>query len=266
MRTDLAGIQSWMQAVIVSDPESEIPDAASLVLPSKTLSAAERVDIYRGMYVPRMMEALEIDYPGLAHYLGEEGFYNLVSRYLVAHPSRSYTLNRLGDHLPDFIATLDDVKRKDFLLDLARLEAALNVVFDAEETAPLTMDAIAAVPEDAWENARMKPIAALQMLKFEYRVSEYLTSVLDQIPPPGTRKKRTWVVAYRKDYGLRRLDLTLPAYELLRDLVAEKTVGESIVAACTRKGTARAKEKDLFGWFQAWMAQGLFREVSLAGR
>jgi hypothetical protein len=263
MRTDLAGIQSWMQAIIVSDPDSEIPEqeARELVLPSKTLSPMERVDIYRSMYLSRMVEALEIDYPGLAQYLGVEGFYNLVARFVDAYPSRSYTLNRLGDRLPDFIATLSDVKRKDFLHDLARLESASNVAFDAEETPPLTAGAIAAVPQEAWENARMKPIAALHLLEFQYPVSEYLGSVLDEAPPPNTKRKRTWVAAYRKDYGLRRLDLTLPEYELLCDLVNQKTVGEAIITACTKKGKARAKEEDLFKWFQTWMAQGLFHKV-----
>ena len=79
MRTDLAAIQSWMQAVIVSDSEIPEEEARQLVLPSKTLTPSERIDIYRGMYVPRMVEALEIDYPALAHYLGEDGFFNLVS-------------------------------------------------------------------------------------------------------------------------------------------------------------------------------------------
>jgi hypothetical protein len=213
------------------------------------------------MYLSRMVEALEIDYPGLAQYLGAEGFYNLVSRFVDVYPSRSYTLNRLGDHLPEFIATMDDVKRKDFLHDLARLELALNVAFDAEETPPLTVDMIAAVPQDAWENARMQPIAALHLLEFQYPVSEYLGSVLDETPAPIIRKKRIWVAAYRKDYGLRRLNLSLPEYGLLSDLVAQKTVGESIIAACTRKGKARAKEEDLFKWFQTWMAQGLFQKV-----
>ena len=44
------------------------------MLPSQTLTSAERLDIYRDMYLLRMEEALAIDYPGLKHFLGEEEF------------------------------------------------------------------------------------------------------------------------------------------------------------------------------------------------
>src|ERR1700693_1964355 len=115
MATDpgLEKLQRWMQGYIVGPGAPEEADLADgLVLPSKTLSALERLDIYRDMYVPRMEEALAIDYPALKHFLGAEKFMRLVGRYVEAYPSRSYTLNRLGDHLPEFVATLGDLRRK----------------------------------------------------------------------------------------------------------------------------------------------------------
>ncbi|MFN8094626.1 MAG: putative DNA-binding domain-containing protein [Vicinamibacteria bacterium] len=79
----LGGLQRWMQAVVAhAGPLDEAlgrREAASLVAPSRvedvvrpsaTLTAAERVGIYHGMYRLRMAEALEADYPGLAHFLG----------------------------------------------------------------------------------------------------------------------------------------------------------------------------------------------------
>ena len=67
----LARIQRWMQACIEDQGtceeaiESEraqsaisAEEARSVVLPSKTLSSLERLDIYRGMYLLRMEEAL----------------------------------------------------------------------------------------------------------------------------------------------------------------------------------------------------------------
>ena len=68
-----------------------------MILPSKTLTPVERVGVYQGMYLLRMIEALEGDYPAVAHFLGDEEFAELVTRYVAAHPSTSYTFNRLGD-------------------------------------------------------------------------------------------------------------------------------------------------------------------------
>src|SRR5207248_8962330 len=75
-----------------------------VILPSRSLRPAERVAIYQGMYLLRMEEALVSDYPALKHLLGDQRFAALVRDYVAAFPSVSYTLNRLGDHFPEFVA------------------------------------------------------------------------------------------------------------------------------------------------------------------
>src|SRR5271154_276231 len=148
MATDpgLEKIQRWMQACILNQgtaeeaiaseaAQSAIPaDAArEIVLPSKTLAPLERLDIYRDMYLLRMEEALSIDYPSLKHFLGDDEFMRVVARYVEVYPSRNYSLNRLGDHLCEFVDTLDDLPRKEVCQDLVRLEYELTRVFDAPE-------------------------------------------------------------------------------------------------------------------------------------
>jgi hypothetical protein len=280
MATDpgLERVQRWMQACIVKQGTAEeailwdvaqdqIPAdvARGLVLPSKTLSALERLDIYRDMYVPRMEEALAIDYPALKQFLGAESFRRLVARYVVEYPSHSYTLNRLGDHLPEFLATLSDLPKKYFCVDLARLEYALTMVFDARETEALMPDAVRAVPPDAWETSHLKPIEAFRVLAFDYPVSLYLGAVDGENRFPRTAAKKSWVVAYRRNYRVHRMDLTEAAYELLSALASGTTLGEAIVAVLTRKGGQAVKESQLFKWFRDWMAEGLFQAVELDG-
>src|ERR1700693_5648101 len=91
--------QRWMQDFILAKDAGEpgIQEGLALVLPSATLTAGERAGIYRDMYLARLVEALETDYPGLLHYLGKNAFEELGARYVAEFPSRSYTLNRLGD-------------------------------------------------------------------------------------------------------------------------------------------------------------------------
>src|SRR5262245_45382723 len=118
MSLDLAldRLQRWMQSVIVhpgdidealgsSDARRDVPpnQLAEVLLPSTTLTPAERLDVYKEMYPLRMAEALESDYPSLQHFLGDHGFAELVRGYIELHPSRSHSLNRLGDHLPDYV-------------------------------------------------------------------------------------------------------------------------------------------------------------------
>ena len=278
MATDpgLERVQRWMQAcilkqgsveeAILSDgAQAEIPAAVArgMVLPSKTLSALERLDIYRDMYVPRMEEALAIDYPALKHFLGAEAFLRLVARYVIAYPSHSYTLNRLGDHLPEFLTTLTDLPKKDFCVDLAQLEYALTMVFAARETEALTPEAVRAVPPDAWETARLKPIEAFRLLAFDYPVSRYIGAVDGENRVPRIAAKKSWVVAYRRNYQVHRIDLTEAAYELLWALASGRKLGEAIAAVLTGKGRKAVKQSQLFEWFRDWMAEGLFQAVEL---
>jgi putative DNA-binding protein len=140
----LERLQRWMQAVIVDPRSSEAAVAGvaaraevapervrDVILPSRALNAVERVGIYHGMYLLRMEEALATDYPGLKHLLGDGRFLDLVRAYVREYPSRHFSLNRLGDHLPEFLRRVPGLSRRGFVHDLARLELALSRVFDA---------------------------------------------------------------------------------------------------------------------------------------
>jgi hypothetical protein len=237
---------------------SELGD---LILPSRTLTALERIGIYHGMYLLRMRDALASDYPGLLHFLGEERFVELVRGYVEAHPSRSYTLNRLGDQLPEFISTAAGLRPRGFLQDLARLELGITQVFDAAETAPLSAEAIAAVPAEAWERARLRPIAAARVLAFKYPVSDYQQAVRNQTPTPPIGRRDTWVVIYRRNYAVYHLELSRRAHDLLQALAEGQPLAEAVAAAQRgRRGAGRAAD-ELFRLFRDWIAVGLFQSV-----
>lgn len=260
----LARTQNWMQQAIVlpNDENASLRSASDWVKPSKTLTPEERVWIYRNMYPLRMRDALAADYPGLAHYFGEDGFEHFVAAYCGKHPSRSYTLNRLGDFVPRFVEQWKDLKRRAFLYDLARTELALTQVFDEEQTPSLTAAQIAAVPAADWERARLKPIAALRLLDLAYPVPLYLDSVREESKPPVMRPKRTLIAVYRRDYALLRLDLTPAAWQLLQLIIKGRRLGRAIERTWL-DSKPRVKEDQLFAWFREWMTQGIFREIQL---
>jgi hypothetical protein len=275
LEASLDRVQRWMQSVVVHpgsvddgvagpDAVEQIPAerVSEVILPSATLTPVERVGIYHSMYLLRMEEALESDYPGLQHFLGYRGFRELVEAYVQTFPSRSYTLNRLGDHLPEFVKTAAGLSRREFCHDLARLELLVTEAFDAPETPCLSPDDIAAVAPEAWERARLAPISAFRMGAFRYPVSSYLDSLRgDDHDHPKPRQKDSWVAAFRHDYRVRRVVLTRPAFDLLSDLVAGQTLGEAVTAAMRRGSRRGPKEDELFRWFRDWMSGGMFQSV-----
>lgn len=274
----LPRMQRWMQAVVVHPASTseavaspaaaaELPPQAvgELILPSRTLTPVERVGIYHGMYLLRMEEALATDYPALKHFLGDDGFVALVRDYLQIRPSRSYTLNRLGDHLPEYVREAPGVKRRDFCYDLACLERAVSEVFDAPEKPALAAQDVARVAPEAWEQARLQPIDAFRLLSLRYPANEYVQSLRDDDHDhPKPRAKANWLVIYRNNYSVYRLALNRPAHDLLADLAAGRPLGAAVSAALARGGRRAPSEDELHGWFRNWVSEGLFHSVETA--
>ena len=272
----LGGLQRWMQSVIVHpgpvDEAVASPEAASLVapgslgevlLPSATLAPVERIGVYHGMYLVRMAEALESDYPALAHFLGDRRWTALVRDYVERHPSRSHTLNVLGRSLPSFVLEAPGLPRRGFCHDLARLELAVAEAFDAEETPRLGEAELLAVPAEAWDGARLVPSAPLRLLELGWNANEWLDSTKDdRHEHPRPRRRAARIAVFRQDYAVYRRELSLSAYRLLADLAAGLPVGEALAAALRRRG-APAPEA-LTRWFRDWAADGVFTRIELS--
>ena len=275
---DLAALQRWMQAVVVHPCCAEHGAAADdataemaaerigeIVLPSASLEVLERVSLYQGMYLLRMAEALKFDYPIVHAYLGAERFAELVKDYVAVHPSRSYTLNRLGDSLPEFIKGWAPAEDAGFLHDLARLELAVSDVFDAPESPTLRPEDVATIEPDAWVGATLAPTAALRVLAFTHPVAEALSAAKKGQPVQRVRRRAAWVALYRKNYTVMRLDLTRPEHDLLAALVSGVPLGLALEEATTSLKASERPDR-VFGWFRTWIAQGLFSRVAPLSR
>ena len=270
----LGGLQRWLQSVIVHpggiaealascDAEALVPSERvdSVVIPSATLTAEERVGVYHGMYLLRMAEALEGDYPGLAQFLGRERWHGLVREYVAEHPSTSFTLNVLGRQLPDWLRAHGRLPARLFCRDLARLEWAVAESFDADEAPRLGAEAIEAVPADEWSHVRLVPSPALRLVALGSNAAEWLDNAKDERHRhPGPRRKAAFVVVFRQSYAVYRREVSHPAFRLVSDLAAGQTVGRAIAAALRRREAPGAET--LWAWFRQWAADGLFTAIA----
>jgi hypothetical protein len=263
----LAPLQEWMQAVVTHPSDVyEAADAAEIavddvILPSRTLQPIQRVGIYHGMYMLRMIEALTVDYAAVAEFLGEHAFEHLVRDYVQQFPSRSYTFNRLGDSFPEYIAS-STWKRRTFLRDLAKLELAMTHVFDEEEAEPLPADAIASIAPEQIADARIIPIPALRLLAFDYDANEAFQAFREE-RPMKPRRQKSWLAVHRRDYSVYRMPLTREAFVFLEALVAMETIGNAI-ETFHRRFRRFPAQSDLFTWFRDWSAAGLFTAIEIA--
>lgn len=264
----LETVQRFMQAFIVDPGTDEqalaranraagLQHGERMVLPSATLQPAERLQIYRNMYLLRMEEALTLDYPGLVDFLGPREFFRLVKAYVQVHPSRSYTLDRLGDHLPDFLARSRSFRPAPFLRDMARLELAVTVASQLEEESPvLTPEGLGALPMEAWERARLVPVATLKLLEVGWNVHSYLRAVGHDSPRPGVQRKRDYLVVWRNGTQTWRMSLPRPGFRILSRLVEGAPLSEALASE-------RAAPARVFDWFSSWVGEGFFTRLEL---
>jgi len=274
-RRELDRLQRWMQEVVahpgtveeaIASPgaEHEIPsrDLGDVVLPSDSMTPTERVGVYHGMYLMRMEEALSTDYPVTRYHLGDDAFAQLVEDYVQRYPSRSYTLNRLGDHLPQFFSEQSGRPQAGFLQDLARLELAMTQVFDEQESPVLSSEELEAIPQDAWGEARLRPIAAFRLLAFKHAVVPHLVAFHEDRPSPSPRRRASWVTFYRRDYSTLRLELTRAEHDMLRALIGGTPLGEALATAASTQKSSRQRAQ-IFRWFRTWLAEGLFTAIEV---
>jgi hypothetical protein len=289
---ELDVVQQWFQAVI-THPEGVAGGLASeaaqerlavspeslaeVILPSRQRTAEERLSIYAHAYYSRLLECLADSFPLLARALGEEVFQSFAFEYLQAYPSRSYTLDRLGESFPRFLEETrpdreapDSPSWPDFLIDLARFDQALVQVFDGpgvEGQELLGPEAIAGLGPERFATSRLEAVPCLRLLDFRFPVNAYFSAVRqagedEEVPIPDPAPEH--VALTRTDWVVRRFTLTATQHRLLEALLEGETVADAVARAA--EAQPEEKSEDAFvaevqEAFRMFAAQGFFRAV-----
>jgi Putative DNA-binding domain len=119
-------------------------------------------EIYRYAYRARLEGALRQNYPALARRVGEDAFRDLARAYAREFPSRHYNIRWHGAQL---WRLLDGAHA-----DLARMEWALGVAFDAADAAPLDWNRLRREPLDAWAGLPLALHPSTQVLAMSWAV------------------------------------------------------------------------------------------------
>src|SRR5262245_58775530 len=81
--------------------------------------AEERLDVYANMYFYRLLDVLLGDYPKVLALVGQANFHNLVTDYVLAHPSENPSLRYVGERFPAFLKKSERAEPWPHLADLA---------------------------------------------------------------------------------------------------------------------------------------------------
>jgi Putative DNA-binding domain len=280
----LRNLQRWMQSVIthpggvvsaLAAPSAEALDLAAdgaeqIIEPSSRQSSVERLSVYADAYYARLIECLQAEFPIFRQTVGDDAFADFAIDYLHRYPSQSYTLSQLGDR---FVAYLTETKPPqtdaadwaDFAIDLARLERTISEVFDGpgcEEKPPLRSDDLLAIDPERWPHALLVAAPCLRLLSLQFPLNDYYTAMKANQEPIIPARSESWLAITRRDYIVRRYELSRPQFILLDELQRGQTVGHAIQsAAAAYEDNVEQFAADLRNWFRQWAAAPMFENA-----
>lgn len=267
--SELSKLQAWMadalqrRRAIERDPELSAR-ARTHIGGNPRMRPEAQLEVYREQFWLRHTSCLVEDFEALGAVTGQKDWERLVESYLATHPPQSFSLRDLGQTLPEFIEGCTWLRRHVLCVDMARLEWAYVEIFDAADVPPLSSNELAAIPESAWQSARIELSPALRLLSVRYPVAGLRRKIrlhedwhLPEAPEPQH------LVVYRgRERNLHHDVVSELAFALLERLQA----GTPLVAAAeavaeAHPDSASTLEAELAGWFQSFTARGWFSAV-----
>jgi len=249
--------------------------AQRVVKASGRLSAVERLEIYREQFWLRHTASLAEDFPGVRGIVGQSAWATLVEGYLAAYPPQSFTLRDLGGRFPDHIAGQSVLPQLRLCTDMARLELAYIEIFDAADVPPITPETLSAIPESAWQAARLVIHPALRLLQVEYRVAPLRRQLIEaqsQHQPSQDAHEHAvlaerdphCLLVFRRDLQLFQERISRGAHALLGALTRRVPLLSACEQAQLEVPDQAAEIAESIGpWFQAWAARGLVTGVEV---
>jgi hypothetical protein len=264
----LRAIQSDFQDYILNHSDADAdaaavagppPAIAAAVREQSGLDAAARLAIYHRAYRSRLRQALCEAYDKTWSYLGDELFAELADSYLAAHPSRHPNLRWFGAGFAAHAAlALPDYP---YIAELAALEWALGLAFDADAAAPLGRADLAALAPQAWGELVFGLHPSVQLLAMEWNAAALWQALAaDAAPPAAVQLESAMVWLIWRSAGQPHFR-SLPALEAqaLRQIARGASFGEVCAAAGDDYAMAM-----LAGYLQNWLAQGVLKGARAA--
>ncbi|MBI4820572.1 MAG: putative DNA-binding domain-containing protein [Deltaproteobacteria bacterium] len=196
-----SGVRQGLATLSPNDPG--VAPVSSWILGSNEDEAIRRLDVYANMYFFRLLDLLRADFPRIVAALGDKPFHNLVTDYLLVHPSRDPSVRNVGQHLPSFLREHSITKDQPWLSELAELEWGWTNVFDAIDEPILTEQHLGALPPEAWITLELRTIRAARIYDLSYPVHSTIGSVQAGSGFEAPLPRPCSVLLWRKDLGVR---------------------------------------------------------------
>lgn len=183
--THLRDLQMRFQDYLIGKSEDIEDDIVS----TENALAEHRLGTYYNAYRIRLIDCLAVDYPALAHCLGREDFENLVLDYLRRYPSRHPSVRWFGKYLPEYLRDFYQGEDGEFLHELASLEWAQSLIFDAAGSDSLfQLEDMARVAPEDWPRLTFHFKPAMLWLDLHWNAPPIENAIDNGTDPPQKQR------------------------------------------------------------------------------
>lgn len=258
----LSALQQALQAYLAGTSDRPPPELLEQLQDSAALGAADGLRIYHNAYRARLLAVLREDFPALQQWLGAESFEQLALAYLTAWPPRHFSLRWLGEKLPEFIAGYVAEPQLSPLRELATLEWAFTLAFDARDADVLSAESMSSFSAEDWVALKTSLAPSVNWLQFQYNTLElWKAAKAGEALPAITRQpdERSCLV-WRHDRVCRYRSLE-PGEATALKLFAG---GDSFAGLCESLFALHGEQAPLQAaiWLKQWVNDGLLIRVN----
>ena len=257
-------LNDWQLAVedylLGADAEPNAALQASLV-GSPNLSVAQALGIYHYAYRARLLGVMREDFPAVRYWMGDDDFAALVQAYLDAHPSRHFSLRWLGERFAGFIAQRYEAAAGAPLVELAKLEWAFTLAFDAPDGEPLSLEQMAQLAPSEWPGLQVQWLPCVLRLPLHYNsVALWQAAKAEgEFPPSERLAEPSLCLLWRQQRISHYRSL---ASDEASALLGMCDGGWSFAELCEQLA-AQGEQAPLLaaGWLKQWLSEGLLQRL-----
>ncbi len=253
----LSALQQALQAYLAGASDRPPAELLEELQGSAAVGAADGLRIYHNAYRARLLAVLREDFPALQQWLGAESFEQLALAYLAAWPPRHFSLRWLGEKLPEFIAGYVAEPQLSPLRELATLEWAFTLAFDAEDAEVLSAAGMTCLPAEDWVTLRAALAPSVNWLQLQYNTLALWKAARDGEPLPELIRlpETCSCLVWRHDLLCRYRSLGPDEATALRSFIDGESFAELCAALLPHHGEQAPLQAAV--WLRQWVSDGL---------
>jgi len=134
------------------------------------LASAARLQLHRNNTLIGLTEALHTSFPVVARLVGNRFFDFAADRFIRDTPPHAPRLADYGGEFPAFLAGFEPARSLPYLPDVARLEWAVNLAYNASDETPLAPAALVGLAPDLYPRLRLALHSSCRLMRSPFPI------------------------------------------------------------------------------------------------